>query len=261
MKLFCIFALVILVSCQLVKLGSKFCQTYFFLDVKVTSFVNFLFCQASAGLWDDIKSIGKKAEEVGKNAATAIAEGSGKVVDKIKGHLNQGQVTLDEVKDAIKNMANEIADSSSKVVETINDKIEKAASNEEVKKVIAAAQEKIDEFTNGFDGGMKKVADKLKEVYDLIENQKNELNENPPTLDALKQTIINMGGEIADVSSAVFDKIKKQVLNASNIDEIKKVIAAAQEKVENAVTEVEGGLYEVADQLEEMIESIKDQNN
>lgn len=181
------------------------------------------------------------------------------VADKIKDHLNQKQPTLDEAKDAIQNMANQIADSSAKVVDTIKNEIEKAASNDEVQKVIAAAQGKIDEATTEVEGGLKKVGDKLNEIFHFIKKEQNDPS--PPTLDELKQAIISMGGEIADGSSLVFERIKNKVLSASNLEEIKKVIAAAQEKIDETATEVEGGLYGVADKLEEMLETVQKQNN
>lgn len=208
-----------------------------------------------------MKAIGKKAEEVGKNAASAIAEGSAKVADKVKDHLNQKQPTLDDVKDAIKNMANQVADSSAKVVDTIKNEIEKAANSDEVKKVLEAAQEKIDVAATEVEGGLKQVGNKLNEIFDFVKDEQKRLSQNPPNLDELKQIIIGMGGEIADGSSLVFEKIKEKVLNAANIEEIMKIITAAQEKVDKAATDVEGGLYDVADKLEEMLESVQKQNN
>lgn len=147
-------------------------------------------------------------------------------------------------------MANEIADSSSKVVDTIKNEIEKAASNDEVQKVIAAAQEKIGEVATEVEKDFKKVGDKLKDIID-------ELSENPSTLDELKQTIIDV---IAGISPKIFEKIKNEVLNASSIDEIKEVITAAHQKIDDTATEMEGGLLHVADKLEEMLESIKNKN-
>lgn len=158
-------------------------------------------------------------------------------------------------------MANQVADSSAKVVDTIKNEIEKAANSDEVKKVLEAAQEKIDEAATEVEGGLKQVGNKLNEIFDFVKDEQKRLSQNPPNLDELKQIIIGMGGEIADGSSLVFEKIKEKVLNAANIEEIMKIITAAQEKVDKAATDVEGGLYDVADKLEEMLESVQKQNN
>lgn len=156
-------------------------------------------------------------------------------------------------------MGSEIADTSSKVVDTIKNEVEKAASNVEVQKVIAAVQEKVNEAATGVEGGFNQVGDELKEIFDFIKNKKDELTESPLTLDEMKQAVISMGGEIADSSSKVFEKIKDQVLNALSVDEIKKIIVAAQEKIDEAAAEVAGGLNHVANKLEEIRDSYENQ--
>lgn len=156
-------------------------------------------------------------------------------------------------------MGSEIADSSAKVVDTIKDEVEKAASNGEVGKVIAAAQEKIDEATTGVQGGFQQADNELKQIFDFIKDKKNGLTENSLTLDEMKQAVVNMGGELADSSSKVFEKIKEQVMNAKSVEEVKKIIAAAQEKLDEAAAEVAGGLNHVANKLEEIRDSYENQ--
>lgn len=171
----------------------------------------------------------------------------------------QKQPALDEVKGAIINMGSEIAESSAKVVDSIKNEVDKAASNGDVKKVIEAAQEKIEGAAAGVEGSFNQVGNELKQIFDFIKDKKNDLTGNSLSLDEMKQVIVNMGGEIADSSSQVFEKIKEQVMNAKNVEEIKKIVAAAQEKIDEAAAEVAGGLNHVANKLEEIRDSYENQ--
>lgn len=180
-------------------------------------------------------------------------------MDKVKDQLSVKPPALDEVKGAILNMGGEIAESSSKVVDTIQNEIGKAASAEEIKKVIAAAQEKIEEATTGVTDGFKKVGDKLQNIFDFIKDKKNDLTDNTLTLDQIKQVVIGMGAEITDSSSEVYEQIRSQVMNASSVDEIRKIIAVAQEKINEAAAEIKGGLDNVANTLEDIRANYKAQ--
>lgn len=171
----------------------------------------------------------------------------------------QKQPALDEVKGAIINMGSEIAESSAKVVDSIKNEVDKAASNGDVKKVIEAAQEKIEGVAAGVEGSFNQVGNELKQIFDFIKDKKNDLTGNSLSLDEMKQVIVNMGGEIADSSSQVFEKIKEQVMNAKNVEEIKKIVAAAQEKIDEAAAEVAGGLNHVANKLGEIRDSYENQ--
>lgn len=171
----------------------------------------------------------------------------------------QKQPALDEVKGAIINMGSEIAESSAKVVDSIKNEVDKAASNGDVKKVIEAAQEKIEGVAAGVEGSFNQVGNELKQIFDFIKDKKNDLTGNSLSLDEMKQVIVNMGGEIADSSSQVFEKIKEQVMNAKSVEEIKKIVAAAQEKIDEAAAEVAGGLNHVANKLGEIRDSYENQ--
>lgn len=171
----------------------------------------------------------------------------------------QKQPALDEVKGAIINMGSEIAESSAKVVDSIKNEVDKAASNGDVKKVIEAAQEKIEGVAAGVEGSFNQVGNELKQIFDFIKDKKNDLTGNSLSLDEMKQVIVNMGGEIADSSSQVFEKIKEQVMNAKSVEKIEKIVAAAQEKIDEAAAEVAGGLNHVANKLGEIRDSYDNQ--
>lgn len=156
-------------------------------------------------------------------------------------------------------MGSEIAESSAKVVDSIKNEVDKAASNGDVKKVIEAAQEKIEGVAAGVEGSFNQVGNELKQIFDFIKDKKNDLTGNSLSLDEMKQVIVNMGGEIADSSSQVFEKIKEQVMNAKSVEKIEKIVAAAQEKIDEAAAEVAGGLNHVANKLGEIRDSYENQ--
>lgn len=101
------------------------------------------FWQAAGVLIDKLKVFGSEVQEASKNVGQGIVEGSGKVVDKVKDEMSGRPLFPREILNAIKNIGSEFASGSSAVLDQLKVDIEKSTTVDEVKQVIAKAQESI----------------------------------------------------------------------------------------------------------------------
>lgn len=183
----------------------------------------------------------------------SILDNSAKVVEAIKNQISEKPSSFEELKEAIKTIATEVTQSSTNIAHEIKDELTKVKNDEDIQKIVAAAKEKIDATTNGVEQRLNRVSEKLKEIFEYVNNKKNE------SLEDIKQAIKQKLNELSNVSSKIVEKVKHEIEKAKNIEEVQKVIALAQEYVDKALTTVKGGLKKVTDKLNEIHDSIKDQ--
>lgn len=176
-------------------------------------------------------------------------------MDTIKNKLNEKPSSFEELKEAVKNAAGKIAGDFQKAGDEFQNAIKKATSEEEIKKVIAAAKEKFDEASTIVKGDLKQIVEKLKNILEYVNNKKNEVS-----LDELKEAVKNQINQVGDLSNKIGAKLKNEIEKAKNLDEVTKVLAAAQEFIEKALTTVDGGLKTVRDKMKEIYDSITSKN-